>query len=107
MGVVERTEEAGMFEVRALPGKGDAVVATRSIAPSSAILIEEAALVGPSSNNACIDCLSSEVNQHKTCPGCRHVLCSQESTKNDVTFVKISLFFCKDLNFVLLLLPAY
>ena len=68
----------GMFEVRALPGKGDAVVATRSVGPSSAILIEEAALVGPSSNNACIDCLSSEVSLHKACSGCRHVLCSQE-----------------------------
>ena len=99
-----------MFEVRALPGKGDAVVATQSVGPSAAILIEEACLVGPSSNNACIDCLSSEVNQHKTCPGCRHVLCSQESTKNDVKFVKKnSPFFGKDLlKFcVLLLLPTY
>jgi len=66
-----------MFEVRALPGKGDAVVATQSVGPSAAILIEEACLVGPSSNNACIDCLSSEAKSHTSCPRCHHVLCSQ------------------------------
>ena len=71
-----------MFEVRALPGKGDAVVATQSVGPSAAILIEEACLVGPSSNNACIDCLSSEAKSHTSCPRCHHVLCSQANIQN-------------------------
>merc|ERR1711962_833170 len=66
-----------MFEVRSLGDKGDAVVATKAIRPSSAILREGACLVGPSSNKACIDCLSSEVALPKTCPSCRHVLCTK------------------------------